>query len=137
MHNILFYFNFVYEDGGHVDGPSTVYTFTVDASNSDIDFDDWNEGIFADHISDVESDFGVHDYSSGVGEKIRSIGYTSYEIAPDDQRNVMDLHRQFFIKHFGNASGISIIGEAVFEKTDDEIYELVVDANNDNAPSSV
>lgn len=97
--NGIFYFDFYDADTESED--STVFAFVIDKSvASEIDNgieESWYENIF----DELESEYGVHDWSSSPADGVPAIGYTSYEVEADRQEELVVKWRHAFASKFG------------------------------------
>lgn len=105
---LVFYFNFYNEDEEEADGdtvsfesetylgfvvqdPSPIYKkFGVSL------FKEFLEKIYSDCAEEIESEFGVHDWSSSPCDEVDAIGYTTYEVEKENQSKLMETWRNVF-----------------------------------------
>ena len=127
--NGVFYFDFYYEDeSSDEDMVSHLFGFNF-KSESVIDI---SSGWFDAAFNELECEYGIHDWSSSPSEKISSLGYTSYEVAPDVQVELMKKWQQVFVKNLGgeNVTPVVFLGEI---NSDDDL--AVFNRVNDSFPS--
>lgn len=113
--NSVFYFDFWHSDAEE----STVYAFNLTLLNDDLN-EDLDEA-YMNHCADVESDYGVHDWSSRPHKALSGFGYTSYEVEPENYLKVMELWREYFMSRSDvqDVTEIVEIPAAEFEDMDD------------------
>ena len=125
MKPTVFYFEFYDENTEK----SIVKGFNINVDfhsiSPDCEFNDFCEDSdFSNHVCAMESDYGVHDWSSSPRDEVNGIGYTTYEIPRKNIDLVMDKHRQFFVDLVGeeNVTPVVTIGDDVSMDDDYVIY---------------
>lgn len=93
MYPAVFYFNF-YDPETEVE---KYYAFTMTLTNGRLneEFDDSYDQMF----DQVESEYGVHDWSTRPNDAVIGFGYTSYEVDPDKYEYLMNLWNGYFAAH--------------------------------------
>jgi len=98
-HNSVFYFNFYNQK-------TKQHTWKGFLFNAESEF--FEDFFFEpseeceEIIDELESKYGVHDFSCRPADGINSIGYTSYEIDPSEYDSCMNEWRTALINVFGN-----------------------------------
>lgn len=124
MNDFLFLFVFEGEDTtGNDDSVASVYLIKITANDIReaerliryFDGDGSESDKFYEMISDSENSYGVHDVS--FMPDYYAMGYTSYEVEPNDQVTVMNNIRDFFIDEGFEDS--YIISEGVYRNMTD------------------
>lgn len=115
----VFYFSFYNEETETSRGCGFLYN--PEALDIDVD-----EGDFYDEVcSDIEDQYGVHDWSSSPAG-IQAIGYTTYEV--EDVDGCMNTWQKKFVELVGE-DNVSKWVEYEEDSTDDDlvIYNKILD----------
>jgi len=99
----VFYFDFYNE----VTEESVTKGFNI---NADIGGEDFIYGDQFEVISgNIESDYGVHDWSSSPADEVFGIGYNTYEVEPKFVDIVMDKWRNEFVDIVGESAVTAVV----------------------------
>lgn len=130
MNDIIFYFAFDVDDDGRkeVHAFSVTHTPLLYRSLGVANFDEMTDQLYDLVTSDLESRFGVHDWSSSPAQGVDGIGYTSYEVSRSDIPVLMDAWRDWFNHHNGLVSQIYTLPEAVLSGSDADIHQALRNA---------
>jgi len=120
-HDSCFYFFFTDEEKEE----DNVYGFTFDKACAQTvedlqEFSSDNNNWFLDLASGIESLFGVHDWSSSPRDEVRAIGYTSYEVSPENYLTCMTLWRDEMANILGEENVGKVTHIAHYSVNDDE-----------------
>ena len=113
----VFYFDFF---DGETE-KTVMYGFIMNmlSENLEEELDD----SYDDKLEELESEYGVHDWSSSPNEAVSGIGYTSYEVEPDRHLELMGKWQQYFDTRddVENVSHIVLVSES---HMDEDIQHL-------------
>lgn len=123
----VFYFDFYFDDGSD-DGITTVYAFNMELDSTSTLIDD-NDESFEDAMFELESEYGVHDWSTRPVDELVGIGYTSYEVDPSKYVELMDKWLAYFTSRSDVKNVTSVVRIDVDTEgcNDLDIYNLVND----------
>jgi len=82
------------------------YSFIINYSDNDYDllYDMSQHDEYLDFLSDIEGDYGVHDFVTTGDDQL--FGYDTYEVEPKRINSVMNKWREFFINKGYNCDPI-------------------------------
>lgn len=115
--NSVFYFDFYNEDKNTEESVSRLFGFNFNSSTP-VDIED---GWFCDMFNELEGEYGVHDWSSSPNDEVSAIGYTSYEVDPVFQVELMKLWQQAFVNQFGKGNVTPVVFLGEIKPTDDDL----------------
>jgi hypothetical protein len=121
----VFYFSFYNDD----DGSESLYGFTFSPTAVHILKPLLEDGDFYEEVcDDIESQFGVHDWSSSPDVRVEGIGYTTYEIVGDQIENCMQTWYNKFVELVGADNVGTNWFEIPVDKYDNDyaIYEFLI-----------
>lgn len=84
---------------------------------------DGSSDIYNDYVSDLESEYGVHDFVTEGDYEL--IGYCSYEIDPDKEQELMRKWRDVLIQ-------LELNPQEIFKTTEDKYREMFEDEHLDS-----
>lgn len=133
MKDIIFYFAFDFDEGGQeVHAFQVKHTALLYRSVGVSDFAELTDRLYDLVTAELESRFGVHDWSTSPSDEVDGIGYTSYEVSRENLPVLMDAWRDWFRNHFALVSQIYTIPVAMHSGSDDDIYrELTTQISQD------
>ena len=124
MKPLVFYFTFSLEDtdkeityGFNVENPLTFYKMLGGET-----FEDVEDGIYDEITQELESNFGVHDWSSSPNNNVDAIGYTTYEVEKNDISKLMTAWHNEFIKAGCSCSKVVEVSSNAVAGDDFAIY---------------
>ena len=127
---LVFYFNFYDENtetestyGFIVNNPGNLYAKTGVAG-----FHEFNEILYDDITEKLESEFGVHDWSSSPNEAVNAIGYTTYEVETDDIPVLMNKWSEWFSNNGGEPTPVVLLSEEAAQGDDLSVFEFILDS---------
>ena len=124
MNDFIFYFNFSFDDESEIN-----YSFICSPSKlQKVDIIIQSEK-YEKMVEVLESEYGVHDWSTFPSDMIEAIGYTTYEVEKEKSLELMEKWQTFFVEKFGkeNVTDIVIVRSNflddfdMYEKTKKEI----------------
>lgn len=123
----VFYFTFAGAD----EQPGVTYGFVVpDAAAvfekfSASDFESMVEKIYdLGTVDKIESAFGVHDWSTSPSLEVDAVGFSTYEVEPDQISTVMELWREAFTANVAPGAVVKI-PESVAMGSDYAAYKFI------------
>lgn len=124
MKPLVFYFTFSLEDtdeeityGFNVENPLPFYKM-LGGEN----FEDVEDGIYDEITQELESNFGVHDWSSSPNNNVDAIGYTTYEVEKNDISKLMNAWNNEFIESGCSCSKVVNVSKTAVSGDDFAIY---------------
>ncbi len=127
MKPLVFYFNFSIEEtetektlGFIVENPKLFY-ISLGYSN----YKQTMGCFYEDVAEELESEYGVHDWSSAPSKEVDAIGYTTYEVLEEYIPDLMSAWRQKFLDAGCNVTEIINIPLSISVKQDKDIYDYI------------
>lgn len=114
----VFYFDF-YDDSTDSE-ESVAFAFTIDKSVAQKVADGIEEDWYQDIFYELEGEYGVHDWSSSPVNGVPAIGYTTYEVEPSKQEELVVKWRNAIADEVGseNVSSVVKIGAIDYQMDD-------------------
>lgn len=138
MKPAIFYFNFYNEntEENHFFGFEIKNIEYILSKINKNNFEEMVGHIYENDFDDIESDYGVHDWSTSPSESVDSIGFTSYEIESEHWNTVLEKWRDVFNRLGGECSEIVEINARQSMQGDDmEIYKTIKDSIERKRPA--
>lgn len=126
MKPLVFYFHFLVNLGNEklygfiIQDPAQVY-----AALGTSTFAEFNEKLYDEVTAPIESEYGVHNWSTGPSERVDAIGYTTSEVDESSIPALMDAWRDWFVKTGAEVSKTVVIFDDRFGKSDFQIYNMI------------
>lgn len=124
MKPLVFYFTFSLEDtdeeityGFNVENPLHFYKMLGGET-----FEDVEDGIYDEITQELESNFGVHDWSSSPNNNVDAIGYTTYEVEKNSVAKLMTAWHNEFIESGCSCSKVVVVSKSAVSGDDFAIY---------------
>lgn len=127
----VFYMNFTFFDETAEEDPETLCGFNITPEGVSKLQLDTNVGRFQEFLNQVDSEFGIHDWSSFSNGAVEGIGcFTSDEFYPDEVDELMNRWLDFISDMAGpeNVSPQWVSIDAKPEADDLEIYNIIQSA---------
>lgn len=138
----IFYFDFYDESTDSED--SVAFAFTINKSVAQKVADSIEEDWYQDIFYDLEGEYGVHDWSTSPVNGVPAIGYTTYEVEPSKQEELVVKWRNAIADKVGldNVSNVVRLGAidyqmddfAILNKTQAVLSELELRPKKSNKP---
>ena len=90
----VFYFHFVNEDVEDCEPTSETKGFNISPAGMEILYPLMENETIDSICGPIEEEFGVHDACGSPTDEVESVGYTSYEVEPDNIPEVMNRWHQ-------------------------------------------
>lgn len=131
MKPIVFYFSFSLDSenddsimktfGFAIKDPMPFYK-SLNATN----FEDIQENFYNTITEDIESRYGVHDWSSGPSDDVDGIGYCTYEVEEENIQKLMNEWHEVFTKTGCICTPIVEVNPDVLSGQDYDIYQNII-----------
>lgn len=136
---LVFYFCFAPEEVANEMSEKT-YGFLIENplafynSLGGSQFKDIEDVLYEKVTEDIESSYGVHDWSTGPSTDVDAIGYASYEVEPRKELELMMLWRDRFISSGCVCSDVVKVDESAANLQDADIYADIMAKTKDGSP---
>lgn len=117
--SFVFYFTFREGDRGLTYGFIVSNRAPLFTGLNALDFNEFTELMYDAVVDDLESEFGVHDWSTSPNLDIDAIGFTSYEVEPDQVLVLLERWRTWFVSKGAIASRVVSVTDSVATQGDD------------------
>lgn len=128
--SLVFYFTFYDEDaktettfGFIARDPAALYTQLKVPS-----FAGFTEVLYDLATEELESEYGVHDWSSRPTSEVDAIGYTTYEVGVDQVGPLMAAWRKWFSNNAGNPTEVIQVSKEAAQGDDSAVYAFIAAA---------
>ena len=119
----VFYFDFSFDDVDDNDEYLyVVYGFTFSGKEISIE-DEFESDSWIDIVEKLESEYGIHDWSSKPNDNVYAIGYTTYEVEEDKVLELMNKWRERLVSVVGE-SGVGKITKIVDYDTIGDDFDI-------------
>ncbi|KVP97054.1 hypothetical protein WJ97_14645 [Burkholderia ubonensis] len=124
--SFVFYFSFQEGDAARTYGFLVRNVSVLLAALNAEDFSVFTELLYADIVDELEGEYGVHDWSTRPSQEVEAIGFTSYEVEPDDEKTLLERWQAWFVSKGATVTPVVPVDESVAHDGDDfAIYRYI------------
>ncbi|KVP17415.1 hypothetical protein [Burkholderia ubonensis] len=124
--SFVFYFSFQDGDAARTYGFIVRNVSMLLAALNAEDFSAFTELLYDDIVDELEGEYGVHDWSTRPSQEVEAIGFTSYEVEPEDEKTLLERWQAWFVSKGATVTPVVPVDESVVADGDDfAIYHYI------------
>lgn len=119
VESFVFYFAFLEGDTARTYGFIVRNRSMLQAALNAEDFSVFTELLYDDIVDQLEGEYGVHDWATRPSDEVEAIGFTSYEVEPDDENTLLERWQAWFVSKGATVTPVVRVDEHVANAGDD------------------